>query len=428
MKQKRTTYGEPKFYLEVKGDRPAPIYLLYSFGSGRLKYYTGQRIEPRKWHTEKQRVKPSVTGSLQVNAILDEINETAKRTVRECQLKRLPVTKETLRKALDSLKGIEEAGSNFFEVYDYFIQTEGRLKAWTKGTHVKLNTIRTQLQAFEAHKQTANRTYRIEFWQINEAFFEELVEFWQSKYGLRNSTIQKNIVIFRWFLNWSAKKDFCSYGFKKVTTKLKDSKHKVIFLDLSELETIKNTVLPANKEYLQRTRDIFIFQCFTGLRFSDLRNLKSTDIKSDHINVNTIKTGEVIEVELTDITRPILDKYKTHQAATGKALPVMANQVYNKFLKELAKLAGLNESITLVHYKGSERIEETFQKWQLVCTHTARRSFITNGLTLGIAGEVLRSWTGHVNDKSFSVYYEIVKNRKRQDMQKFTFKANGNES
>lgn len=83
-------------------------------------------------------------------------------------------------------------------------------------------------------------------------------------------------------------------------------------------------------------------------------------------------------------------------------------------------MAGLNEKVTLVHYQGNERIEETFEKWQLITSHTARRSFITNGLALGIGSEVIRSWTGHQSEKSFKVYYEIVKARKRTDMEKMS--------
>ena len=115
----------------------------------------------------------------------------------------------------------------------------------------------------------------------------------------------------------------------------------------------------------------------------------------------------------------IWNKYTDFQAATGRALPVPANQTYNFYLKELAKLAELNEKITLVFHKGGERKEETFFKHQLICSHTARRSFITNGLSLGIGSEVIRSWTGHRTDKAFQAYYEIIKAKKQSDIQKF---------
>jgi len=90
--------------------------------------------------------------------------------------------------------------------------------------------------------------------------------------------------------------------------------------------------------------------------------------------------------------------------------------------KNTCKTGKINEVITLVHYKGAERIEKVYEKWQLITSHTARRSFITNGLSLGIGSEVIRSWTGHKNDKSFNVYYEIVKKRKKTDIQLLSLK------
>jgi integrase len=293
------------------------------------------------------------------------------------------------------------------------------LKSWSLSTLKKLSTIETQLLAFEDSKRKKNRSYRLDVNQANERFFEELIEFWQSEYGLRNSTIQKYLKLLRWFLNWSYKKGLANDSFKMVEIKLKEASKQIVVLDMAEIGAIYRLPIPEQKQYLDRTRDVFVFQSLTGLRFSDLRNLKSSDVNGAVIKSNTIKTGEVVEIQLNDTTRGILNKYKEHQAATGKALPVPVNQVFNKFLKELAALAGLDEQITLVHYKGSQRVEETFSKHELICSHTARRSFITNGLALGIQSEVLRSWTGHASERSFKDYYKILKERQETDIQKF---------
>jgi integrase len=422
-KKKRTAYKEPKFYLDAKSDdKAAPIFLKFTFAPGqRLSYFVGERIEPSKWNSESQRVKRNVNGATEINDILDALAETASKAVREARLNKKTLHKETLKALLDDTAGRQKKETTFLDIFKEFIESETKLKSWTIATQKKLRTVKTQLEAFETEKRKTQRSFRIDINQMDGQFFEELISFWQTEYSLRNSSIQKYIKLLRWFLTWSAKKGYSNYDFKTVDVDLKQSKRKVIFLDMDELKKIQEAKIPASKEYLVRTRDVFLFQCFTGLRFSDLLNLKASEIGDDAIKVNTIKTGEEVEIQLNDITKPIIEKYKQYQEATGKALPVTHNQVYNRFLKELAKLAGIKDKINLVHYKGSERIEETFEKWQLICTHTARRSFITNGLTLGIGSEVIRSWTGHQSEKSFKDYFEIVKSRQRTDMDKFKF-------
>lgn len=418
---KRTAYKEPKFYLDKQVKKhKSPIFLKYSFGGGeRISYFTGERIEPDKWNSEKQRVKRNVNGSKEINDILDTIADTAKKAVREARLKNEPLTKEKLRNILTTATGGKnERKTSFFEVLNLFIKTEKELKAWKQNTLKKFLTFEKQLHEFEKFKQKTQKSYKLSFDTVNEVLFMELISYWQNEKNLLNVSTQKNIKLLHWFLNWSHKKGYTTDGFKSIKINLTNSNKQVIFLDINEITAIYKMQIPPAKEYLNKIRDVFIFQCLTGLRYSDIANLKASDIKNNTLHVNTIKTRSIVEIELNETTREIIKKYKEHQDATGYALPVLVNQAYNRELKELARLAGINEKITQVHYKGSEPIERTFEKWQLITTHTARRSFITNGLALGIGSEVIRSWTGHKNDKSFAVYYEIVKKRKKEDIEK----------
>jgi len=421
-KKERSTYGVPKFYLDGKNiNKPLAVFLKFSFAPGkRISYYTGQRIEAKNWSLETQRVNRNVTGGSDINDILDSLAEEAAKAVRTAKLTGSTLTIEKLKERLNIVTGKHVSKSNFFEVYDHFVKTESKLKSWSYSTLQKMDTIRTQLQAFEVEQRKTKKSSKIDLANIDDNFFQELITFWQTDYDLRNSTIKKYALVLRWFFNWCQSKSILTGQYKSVKIDLKGAEnHKIIYLDLAEIGKIYRVEIPQEKQYLERTRDIFIFQCLTGLRFSDLHNLKASDYQNGVIKVNAIKTGENIEIDLNDTTAAIWQKYSEHQAATGKALPVPVNQVYNKFLKELAKLAELNEKITLVHYQGSERKEKTYFKWQLICSHTARRSFITNGLAVGIGAEVLKSWTGHKSEKSFAAYYEIVKAKKAADIQKF---------
>ena len=73
----------------------------------------------------------------------------------------------------------------------------------------------------------------------------------------------------------------------------------------------------------------------------------------------------------------------------------------------------------LIEYRGNKRIEKTFKKWELITTHTARKTFIINALYLGVQPEIIRSWTGHKSHKTLELYIKIVSEQKRISMDKF---------
>ncbi len=95
-----------------------------------------------------------------------------------------------------------------------------------------------------------------------------------------NSTVDNQIAFVKWFLRWSYEKGYHdNTGYITFRPKLKDTQKKVIFLTDTELDAIKNYAIPPTKQYLERVRDVLIFCCYSGLRHSDVYNLKKSDIK-----------------------------------------------------------------------------------------------------------------------------------------------------
>lgn len=134
---------------------------------------------------------------------------------------------------------------------------------------------------------------------------------------------------------------------------------------------------------------------------------------------SAVKTADSISIELNDITKAILDKYKDIPFKDNKALPNYTNQAMNRDLKELCKLAEINDPIRITSYKGNVRIDEIHPKWELVGTHTGRRSFVVNALSLGIPPNVVMKWTGHSDYKAMKPYIDIVDSIKASSMTKF---------
>lgn len=154
-------------------------------------------------------------------------------------------------------------------------------------------------------------------------------------------------------------------------------------------------------------------------QIEDVQNGFRSDIKGDHIEVTTVKTADSISIELNKVTKDILEKYKDTPFKDNKALPNYTNQAMNRDIKELCKLAGINEEIRVTTYKGNVRTDKIQPKWELVGTHTGRRTFIVNALSLGITPNIVMKWTGHSDYKAMKPYIDIVDSIKASSMTKF---------
>ena len=224
----------------------------------------------------------------------------------------------------------------------------------------------------------------------------------------------------KWFLRWSCKKGYNTHTFfENFKPKLKSTQKKIIFLTPTEFKQFREYQIPEQKKYLERVRDVFLFQCFTGLRYSDVENLKKSDVKDNFIEVTTMKTNDSLKIELNQYSRGILDKYKDYKDSKGRALPIITNQRMNEYLKELAELAGINELIRETYYIGNERFDEVTPKYALIGTHAGRRTFICNALSLGIPPQVVMKWTGHSDYKAMKPYIDIADETKANAMSKF---------
>ena len=154
-------------------------------------------------------------------------------------------------------------------------------------------------------------------------------------------------------------------------------------------------------------------------QIENVQNGFRSDIKGDHIEVTTVKTADSISIELNKVTKDILEKYKDTPFKDNKALPNYTNQAMNRDIKELCKLAGINEEIRVTTYKGNVRTDKILPKWELVGTPTGRRTFIVNALSLGITPNIVMKWTGHSDYKAMKPYIDIVDSIKASSMTKF---------
>ena len=97
-------------------------------------------------------------------------------------------------------------------------------------------------------------------------------------------------------------------------------------------------------------------------------------------------------------------------------MPTISSQKFNKYIKECCKFVGIDTPTTITRYIGTRRIDKTVPKHELITSHTARKTFVTNSLILGMKEMVVRNITGHKKEESFRKYVQIAKDFKKQEM------------
>ena len=401
-----------------------PIRMRVNFASKRIEFTTGYRIDAAKWDTDKQRVRNGCTNKLkqsasEINASLLGYYTEVQEIFKKFEVEEIMPTPEQIKEAFNALhKPIEEevkprksTPNAFYEVFDEFVRDCGRQNDWTDSTYEKFAAVKNHLMNFRDG---------LTFEFFNERGLNDYVGYLRDVKEMRNSTIGKQLSFLKWFLRWAYKKGVHqNNAYDSYKPKLKSTQKKIIFLTWNELNRLREFKIPFNKQALERVRDVFLFQCFTGLRYSDVFNLRRSDIKGDHIEVTTVKTSDSLIIELNNHSKAILDKYKDVAFEDDKVLPVITNQKMNDYLKELAELAGIDEPIRQTYYKGNERIDEVTPKYALLGTHAGRRTFICNALALGIPPQVVMKWTGHSDYKAMKPYIDIADDIKANAMSKF---------
>lgn len=301
----------------------------------------------------------------------------------------------------------------FFQVFDMFTETMGDKNEWTESTQEKFQALRNHLEKFD-------KRLSLDLFDDDKA--HAFVTYLHGC-GFRNTTVKKQVSFLKWFLRWAATSGFYpGHTHDTFKPKLKGTSvesKEIIYLTKDEVKCLEEMTFTESQSSLERVRDVFLFCCFTGLRYSDVKKLTRYDIRDGVIVFVTKKTVDGIRVELNKHSQAILDKYANVPFHGNMALPVISNEKMNARLKDLGKLAGFDTPTRIVYFQGNTRHEEIFPKWQLMTTHVARRTFVVNALRLGIPPEVIMRWTGHSSFEAMKPYMKIIDEVKRTAMSRF---------
>ena len=412
-----------QFLLDKEKDSPTgKIRFRIKWDKNIVAFGVGYRAEFDKWSLETQRCKTNTTHGIKkipasiINKKINEYESACERVFNSFYYEKVVPDVKSFRDRFNLEIGKEVMEeivpeTTLFEIFDMFVLEESRINLWTNTTSAKMKTFRKHLKTFNP---------KLKFEDLDETKLLEYQYFLQDKLELQNSTTLKNFSFLRWFVKWATRKGYNSnMTFQNFKPKLKTVQKKIIFLTQEELKIVKNLAIPEKKKYLDRVRDVFLFQCFTGLRYSDVENLKRSDISENFIEIITVKTSDSLVIELNDHSKALLNKYKDSQFENYKALPVISNQRMNEYLRELMELAKIDEPVRETYYKGNQRYDEVFPKYALMSSHAGRRTFICNALSLGIPPQVVMKWTGHSDYSAMKPYIDIADQTKINAMEKF---------
>lgn len=387
-----------------------PLRMLISANGFKIfKAVQNVRVKHQHWDEKNQRIKSprkseSYNSHIEYNKIIDEKEDQVKKLFRYILLNNIEVTKDYIQLKLK--EGLEtiNLSHQFFPSFQEFINTNKTTKSpRTIKTYV---TNKNFLQEFE------NSTgYKLHFESINVDFFEKLRDYAFDIKKTKNNYFSKIIAVLKTFMNWAYEREYHeNLIYKKF--KKRDDETEVIYLTMDELMSLYNFEFKSKR--LEYVRDVYCFGCFTGLRFSDIRQLRTSNVFKDHLKLNIQKTKTIDHIiPLNTYSRAILDKYKE---TIYEPLPIISEQKFNKYIKECAKDVEINTLTTITRYIGQKRIDKTVPKHQLITSHTARKTFVTNSLILGMKEMVVRNITGHKKEDSFRRYVKIAEDFKKSEM------------
>lgn len=404
----------PRFNLKDSSvpERDTLIYLVFRYQNIRIKYSTGEKIKPKYWDGSRAKYTRKHPEYVDLNSRLNKIEETAIQIFRDYNLGN--ISKEEFKHQLDirlgKTKPTEDENPSFFQFVDRYIESLKSKPNAKRGTWKKFETVANHLKNFAEEKRVPLD------WESFDWQFKHEFEGWlfspPRNHAINNAS--KIFQVLKQFLYEAERRGLHqNITFKQKGFGIKRVQVKKIALSFEELKQLADLDLADNLR-LDRVRDLFLIGAYSGLRYSDFTRIKPEHIINDGgveiIELFTLKTDTEVAIPLMPELKAILKKndYRSPKA--------ISSQKMNDYLKELCQQAGINERIVQKYSEGGLIKEREVEKWELISTHTARRSFATNFHELGIPASFLMQITGHASEKQFLAYVNTSKRRNAKNI------------
>ena len=406
---------EVSFYPKrPKGATETTLFARISYEGYKIKYYIPEKINPKFWSKETNRAKQTEKFkeypefNTRLNDIVTECKNVYRKFINDNGgiIPNPDTLKVLLDKVIKKKEPEKEKLKTFFGFFEEIItQSNKGVRLHPKtGKPISKNTIKTYVTTFK-HLSQFQSIYKkkIEFNSIDLNFYHDYIEYLINQLNLSTNTVGKHIQIIKLLMNEATERGLnVNLSFKGKRFVTIREKSDSIYLPEKEIKELESLDVSKNPR-LEKVRDLFLIGCKTGLRYSDYSILKPEQIKDGYIETTQIKTGEPVVIPIHTTVKRIIEKYK------GELPRSISNQKTNEYLKELGEmLPSLNVTTSKTFTKGGTKIIKNYKKWELLSSHTARRSFCTNEFLAGTPSLTIMAISGHKTEKAFLKYVKIT--------------------
>ena len=401
MAQARYTFNFCIKKTRLAADGKAPIYLRVTIDMDRKEKATYLFVDPREWEPRFGLSTGSDKYSLSLNDRLTVIRtKMLEAYTALSSLGGIPSAEDVINKFLGKEPEKEPEVKHYliplFEEHNDKCEKLAENGQMAPGTVIRYKTSLNHTRDFIRHHCNAED---IELRMIDRNFLDEYEFYLKTKpeQPCSHNTTMKYLRNFGKIIRIAIKRKYITDDpFEDKSLKLEEVYPE--FLEEHELTVLMNKDFKTDR--LRQTRDVFVFCCLTGLAFSDVKELSKTHISEDNDTISWIKklrhkTQIMCSVPLLEQAVNILAKYK-NKVKGGYLLPVLSNQKYNEYLKEIAEVCHIEKDIS---------------------THSARHTFATIALNNGVALQNVAKMLGHSNIKMTQRYARVLDRSVKRDME-----------
>lgn len=382
-------------------DGKCPVYVRCTMNYQRFELSTGIFTYPELWDNDRQQVAGRSEESKILNNRLNQISNRVQDVYSQLESKGEPFSTLNVK---DKLLGLSNE-KGVLEILDIIINgIESRVgNDYSEGTLKHYKTTSERLIEFLKKKFGRND---IDLSLVDYSFLDSFDIYLKTKYQLRPNTALTYHKHLKKALNTGIAMNLISHNPYSSFKVSRNETHRD-YLTIQELEQIRNKQI--NTFRMETIRDIFIFACYTGLGYAELKKLNNTHIQQGNdggewIVIDRTKTDIRCRIPLLPQVKAILQKYENFPLTQNswKLLPVHSNQKMNEYLKELAGICGISKNLTM---------------------HVARHTFATSvTLSNGVPIETVSKMLGHTSIKTTQIYARIVDSKISKDMKELKSK------
>jgi site-specific recombinase XerD len=381
-----------------KADGTVPIWCRITVDGQATRFSTKSSINPNSWDSKAAKASGRSKEATEINSLLDKIRTSIYNVYHDLLTRENDVSAERVK---NMFLGIEVKHQTILELFRRHNEDVEKLVgiSKTKTTLQKYDVAYRRLADFIKLQYSASD---VSLKEINHMFISDFEIYLKTCCKCGSNTTAKFMQRFRTIIlmaknnGWIHTDPFANY-------KIRFQKVDKGYLTQEQIEILMRKTFSTKR--LEQVRDIFVFSCFSGLAYIDVKNLRETNIRTSFDGGTWImgkreKTGVNFNVPLLETPKQILDKY-AGTLPGGMVLPVPSNQKMNAYLKEIGDLCGIDKELTF---------------------HLARHSFATLTLSKGVSIESVSKMLGHTNIKTTQIYAKITDAKISNDMAAFAEK------